>query len=184
MVNEILAEFDTITVEHVLPSGTIPPNTDVIITTYSEQHLIKSGKIFVPKTINDVYLISNIYLLSRNKESFDKCRIGIDPGERIGVAFFGDSFLIKVTEYSSVIDVIKTVILAYFNIPAVDFVINIGAGGGKSKTAILTRLKAIFKGKITINVIDETNTSKTLIFYERKYKKNLSAAIRIALMNM
>ena len=184
MLNELLSKIETIRVNHLLPKDMIPPNIDVVITTYAEKEQIKSEKIFVPKTINDIYIISNIYLISNKIEEFTVCNIGIDPGKSTGMAIFGDKILIKVIEHHSVIDVIKTIILAYFNVPAKNFLILLGSNGGKEKEEILTRLKAIFKDKILIKLIDETKTSKPLVFRGKKYKKNLAAAIQIALSSV
>ena len=78
-LNEILSDIKEIKTNHILPNQSIPPNTDVILTTEIEKNDLDFDFIFVPKAFNQYYLFSNILLLSRNKKYFDELTIGIDP---------------------------------------------------------------------------------------------------------
>ncbi len=181
-INENLADIEEVKTNHILPEEDIPKNTQVIITTEAEKKFI-SGKHFIPKSFNQYYLFSNIYLHTRNKNEFEEIVIGIDPGKCTGLAIVAKEGIILGTgEYYTAVDVVKEVISSFFNIETNIFTVKIGTGGGEIRDEIVKRLKGIFhEDKASIKIVSEDFTSKIQKKTGfSKYSKNIKSAILIA----
>lgn len=182
-LNEILSDVKEIKTNHILPNQSIPPNTDVIITTEIEKGSLSFNKIFVPKAFNLYYLFSNILLLSQERNNFDKIIIGIDPGKTTGFVVLTDKeIILGSAEFYTAVDTVREVISVFFNIETSYMVVKVGQGGGEVKDEIVKRLKEIFHEKIPIEVVNEDYTSQTkTLNYGKKFSKNIQSAILIAL---
>ncbi|MHA1953400.1 MAG: hypothetical protein ACXAAM_03360 [Candidatus Heimdallarchaeaceae archaeon] len=181
-LNEVLSDIKEIKTNHILPRGSIPSNTDIIITTETEKQVFTERKIFIPKAFNLYYLYSNLFLLKNNKKSFERVAIGIDPGKTIGFAVVANNDLILGTaEFFSAVDSVKEVIKVFFNVETTDFIIKVGEGGGVIREEIVKRIEEIFREKIVLEVVKEDNTSKNQIFLkDTDYSKNVKSAVLIA----
>lgn len=182
-INENLANIEEVKTNHILPEEKIPEKTQVIITTEAEKKYIIGKQFFIPKSFNQYYLYSNIYLHATNKNNFDEIIIGIDPGKCTGLAVVAEEKIILGTgEYYTAVDVVKEVISSFFNIETIKFTVKIGAGGGEIRDEIVKRLKGIFHDdKASIKIVSEGFTSKTLKKTEfSHYSKNVKSAILIA----
>ena len=181
-INENLANIEEVKTNHILPEEDLPEETQVIITTEAEKKYVNS-KSFIPKSFNQYYLFSNIYLHAINKNEFEEIVVGIDPGKCTGFAIVTKEGIILGTgEYYTSVDVVKEVISSFFNIEAIRFTVKIGAGGGEIRDDIVKRLKGIFHDdKASIQIVSEDFTSKVQKKPElSKYSKNIKSAILIA----
>ena len=181
-INENLANIEEVKTNHILPEEDLPEDTQVIITTEAEKKYVNS-KSFIPKSFNQYYLFSNIYLHAINKNEFEEIVVGIDPGKCTGFAIVTKEGIILGTgEYYTSVDVVKEVISSFFNIEAIRFTVKIGAGGGEIRDDIVKRLKGIFHDdKASIQIVSEDFTSKVQKKPElSKYSKNIKSAILIA----
>ena len=181
-LNEILSDIKKIKTNHILPRDSIPPNTDIIITTETEKLLFNQVKIFVPKAFNRYYLYSNLFLLKHDRKAFEKITIGIDPGKIIGFAVIADDDIILGTsEFYSAVDTVKEVISVFFNVETMDFIIKIGEGGGNIRDEITRRISEIFHEKIVVEIVKEDFTSKNQSLLKNlDYSRNIKSAILIA----
>ncbi|NPD89189.1 MAG: hypothetical protein HGN29_10720 [Asgard group archaeon] len=180
-LNEVLSDVKEIKTNHILPRDSIPPNTDIIITTETEKQVFAERKVFVPKAFNLYYLYSNLFLLKNDKKMFERVVIGIDPGKTIGFAVLANNDLILGTaEFFSAVDSVKEVIKVFFNVETNDFIIKVGEGGGVIREEIVKRIEEIFREKIVLEVVKEDFTSKNQTFLKDKnYSKNVKSAILI-----
>ena len=182
-LNEILSDIKDIKTNHILPNQSIPPKTDVIITTEIEKGNIDFENMFVPKAFNRYYLYSNVLLLAKNRAYFDEIIVGIDPGKTTGFAVIADQeILLGDSEFYTAVDTVKEVITVFFNIETSKLRIKVGQGGGSVKEEIMKRLNEIFHNKVPIEVINEDFTSqKKANLFGSKFTKNINSAILIAL---
>ena len=182
-LNEILSDIKEIKSNHILPNQSIPPNTDVIITTEIERKGLDFQNIFVPKAFNQYYIFSNVYLLSKNKDYFNEVIIGIDPGKTTGVAVIAENeILLGTAEFYTAVDTVKEVISVFFNVECSNLIIKVGEGGGKIQDEIVKRLDEIFHNKVPVQVVNEDFTSqKKSSKFGSKFPKNIQSAILIAL---
>ena len=180
-LNEILSDIKEIKTNHILPRDSIPPDTDIIITTETEKQVFVEKKIFIPKAFNRYYLYSNLFLLKNDKKMFERVVIGIDSGKTIGFAVVANSDLILGTaEFFSAVDSVKEVIKVFFNVETTDFIIKVGEGGGVIREEIVKRIEEIFHEKIVLEVVKEDFTSKNqAILKDTNYGKNVKAAVLI-----
>ena len=182
-INENLANIEAVKTSHILPEEQVPENTQVIITTEAEKRYTNSKRFFIPKSFNQYYLYSNIYLHAKNKTKFDEIIVGIDPGKCTGLAIVTKEGIILGTgEYYTAVDTVKEVISSFLNIETTRFTVKIGAGGGEIRDEIVKRLKGIFHDeKASIKIVSEDFTSKVQKKPElAKYSKNIKSAILIA----
>ena len=182
-LNEILSDIKEIKTNHILPNQSIPPNTDVILTTEIEKNDLDFDFIFVPKAFNQYYLFSNILLLSRNKKYFDELTIGIDPGKTTGFVVLAEKeVILGSAEFYTAVDTVKEVIAVFFNVETSSLTVKVGSGGGEIKEEIVKRLNEIFHNKVLINVVNEDFTSqRRTTRFGTKFTKNVQSAILIAL---
>ena len=181
-LNETLSEIKEIKTNHIFPRDSIPPNTDIIITTETEKKIFAHKKVFVPKAFNLYYLYSNLFLLKNNLKKFEKVVIGIDPGKTIGFAVVADcNLILGISEFFSAVDSVKEVIKVFFNVEATEFIIKVGDGGGNIRDEIIKRIEEIFHKKIVLEVVKEDFTSKNqTLLKDKSYSRNIKSAILIA----
>ncbi len=130
----------------------IPPNVDVIITSSKEREKIDFDNIVTWKNGSNIEnLIDKAVMLSRSKEI--KIIFGIDPGDNIGIAIFGNEKLIRSLIAKSpeqAADFIKDYVR---DIGADDVIIKIGNGARLIRNRIINFL---IDENVRIEIVDES----------------------------
>jgi hypothetical protein len=155
----------------------IPKRIGVILTSKSEIKGIKSLKTVAVDDYPSIDQAVDFALQKLvGKELYSKVFIGIDPGERPGVAVVGDDILLQKMQVDSpekVVDVIKRFLKVY---PSKEVYIRIGHGSVITRNRIINSLIPL---KIPIEIVDETSTTQQIGRFER----DSEAAASIALMS-
>lgn len=134
---------------------TIPPYVGIVITSKPEIDLVDfKEKIIVETDVEKA--INKALVRLEGIKSFSKLTIGIDPGEKPGIAVLGDNRVIyrdKASSPENVLDHVKNIIEIYSFLSAV---IRIGHGAMTLRNRIINSL---FEIGIPIEIVDETNTT-------------------------
>jgi hypothetical protein len=157
----------------------IPRRIGVILTSKQEQGLFNSDKIVV---VNEYVSINHALDIAlqrlTGKELYAQVLIGIDPGERPGVAVIGDDIVLQKDQVSSpetVLDYVNRTLEIY---PAKEILVRIGHGSLIIRNRIINSLITL---RIPIEIVDETNTSRSVL--SRHRERDGAAAAAIALLN-
>jgi hypothetical protein len=151
----------------------------VIITSHDEIHDIKIKNVIaadIYDTIDQVVDIAIQMLIG--KEIYSRLIIGIDPGEKPGIALFGDDILLKKTYVDTpekIIIFIKRILKEY---PSISVLIRIGNGSIIHRNRIINN---IINLNIPIEIVNEKKTTTNQ--NKGRYKKDSEAAANIALIN-
>ncbi len=156
----------------------IPSKIGVILTSNSELHDIKSQKVIAVDAYDTIdHAIDLALQLLIGKELYARVYIGIDPGEKPGIAVVGDEILLQKTNVESpekVVTMVKRLLREY---PATETLIRIGHG------AIITRnriINSLIPLRVPIEIVDETKTSASQ--QKKRYLRDSEAAAAIALV--
>jgi len=130
----------------------IPADVDVIITSDEEREKIKFEKIVCYEKGCDIDKLVDkaLLLLSKNR----KIVFGIDPGEKIGVAVYGENILIKKFVTGDVKKVVLFIKEMISNASPEDVTIKIGNGGGLIRNRIINLLQ---DENFSIQLVDESD---------------------------
>ena len=156
----------------------IPKKIGVILTSNNELHDAKSQKVIAADAYDTVdHAIDLALQMLIGKDLYSKVFIGIDPGDKPGIAIVGDGILLSKT---SVEDPIKVAIIVKRYLkeyPAIQTIIRIGHGSITTRNRIINSLIPL---GIPIEIVDETKTSsqKTI-----RPKRDSEAAAAIALIH-
>jgi len=154
----------------------IPSRIGVILTSYKELHDIKSQKTIAADAYDSIdHAVDLALQLLIGKDLYSKILIGIDPGERPGIAVVGDDVLLQKTQADSpeeVVDMIKRFLREY---PAIETSIHIGHGSIITRNRIINSLIPL---EIPIEIVDETKTTPSQQI--RRSEKDGEAAATIA----
>jgi hypothetical protein len=104
--------------------------------------------------------------------------IGIDPGDRPGVAIVGDDILLQKTQVNSPEDVLVLVKRFLRDYPAMENCIRIGHGSIITRNRIINSLIPL---GIPIEIVDETSTTQSQQL--RRSERDQEAAAAIALLS-
>jgi hypothetical protein len=150
----------------------IPRRVGVVLTSKKEN--IKSKAIFVDNYPSIEHAIDFALQKLVGKELYSKVFIGIDPGERPGLAIVGDDILLQKRQLDSpekVALAIKHFLDLY---PSKEVFIRIGHGSTISRNRIIN---SIIPLNIPIEIVDETSTSAS----QRRFERDSEAAAIIAM---
>ena len=156
----------------------IPKKIGVLLTSNNELHDAKTTKAIAVDAYDSVdHAIDLALQMLIGKDLYSKVFIGIDPGEKPGIAIVGDNILLSKTyvgEPERVANVVKRYLKEY---PAILTIIRIGHGSITIRNRIINSLITF---GIPIEIVDETKTSsqKTII-----PKRDSEAAAAIALIH-
>jgi len=157
----------------------IPNKIGVILTSWKEVHDFKSEKTIAADGYESIEIaIDKALQLLIGKELYSKVFIGIDPGERPGLAIVGDEILLHKTQAENpeqVIDFIQRFLIEY---PARETIIRIGHGSILTRNRIINSLIPL---KIPIEIVDETRT--TVSQQIKRPQRDVEAAAAIALLH-
>jgi RNase H-fold protein (predicted Holliday junction resolvase) len=181
---EIITFLKTIGVFHrdvILTSeevGFAPLNAEdsssqLIITTRKERLLIPHSKVICIEDLGDDPAVAKQRFFSAMypTKSTDVFLIGIDPGERTGVAAFVNHRELESLVLRSVHDTIARVTKLLENAPQSRKIVRIGFGNPKAASELARRLQSAYHGEIRIQFVDERGTS-TLVSAGRKRRKS------------
>jgi hypothetical protein len=149
----------------------IPMHIGVIITTKGEENKIDfPSLVFAEDGIEHTIDIAQRTL--KGKDKFKKLMIGIDPGERPGLAVIGDGEVLLTQQVASPEEVKYVVERALTSYPADESIIRIGHGDTTHRNRIINSLRNF---NIKIEISDESRTTKIC------ETPDIDAAIDIAL---
>ncbi len=156
----------------------IPNGIGVVLTSHCEIHNINTSKVIAADVYEniDIAIDKALHLLI-GKELYTKIFIGIDPGEKPGIAIVGDDILLQKTQVKSPEKVIKTVKHFIKNYPSKEYLIRIGHGSVLNRNRIINSLIPI---GIAIEIVDESRTSSSR--QTKRTTRDSEAAAAIALM--
>jgi len=135
----------------------IPSKIGVILTSNSELHDFKSQKVIAADAYDTVNHAVDLALqLMIGKDLYSKVFIGIDPGDKPGIAVVGDDILlqkINVETPEKVVIEVKRILREY---PSIETLIRIGHGSILTRNRIINSLIPL---EIPIEIVDETKTT-------------------------
>ena len=154
----------------------IPDHVGVVVTTREEAQGL-SGRPFAVVPFSDVdETIAEATRLLLDPGPFRMCIIGIDPGERPGVAVLADGRVLRLVHVRSPEAVHEVVRSALSTIPAARFVLRVGNGAPTFRDRILATLGGF---DAALELVDETRS--TPADYHGPAERDTGAATNIAL---
>ncbi|MFH1101302.1 MAG: hypothetical protein V1726_04630 [Methanobacteriota archaeon] len=158
----------------------IPSGVGVIITSHQELHDIKKTQKAIAADVYDSldHAVDLALQMLIGKDLYTKVFIGIDPGERPGIAIIGDDILLQKTQVDApeqVTPLIKRFLREY---PSLETIIRIGHGSQLIRNWIINSLIPL---AIPIQIVDETKTTPS--HQTRRMEKDKEAAAAIALIS-
>jgi hypothetical protein len=157
----------------------IPRRIGVILSSQKELKEIPLSKVVAADSQGTIDNAIDLALQKlTGKELYSKIFIGIDPGERPGLAIVGDDILlqkIQVNGPENVASEIKRFLNVY---PSKDTCIRIGHGSMITRNRIINSLISL---KIPIEIVDETRTTPSQ--QKRRCVRDGEAAAAIALIS-
>jgi hypothetical protein len=151
----------------------------VIITTHDEIHNIKIKNVIAADIYNNLDQVIDIAKqMLIGKDIYSRLIIGIDPGEKPGIALIGDDILLKKTNVNSPENILKYIKRFIKEYSSMNILIRIGNGSLIHRNRIINKI-------IDLNIpIEIVNEKKTTINQNKgRYNKDGEAAAIIALIN-
>jgi len=137
----------------------IPSRIGVILTSHNELHNLKSQKVIAADAYDTIDHAVDLALQSLiGKEIYSRIYIGIDPGEKPGIAVVGDAVLLQKTYVDSPEKILKIVKRFLKEYPAMETLIRIGHGSITIRNRIINSLIPL---EIPIEIVDETKTTSS-----------------------
>ncbi len=157
----------------------IPKRIGVVLTSKSESEEIKSQKIVSADTFDTVDHAVDMALKKLiGKKLHKQVFIGIDPGERPGIAVVGNDMLLQKTQAKSPEDVVQTIKRLLKLYPSEETCIRIGHGSILTRNRIINSLIHL---NIPIEIVDETSTTHNQ--QTGRSERDREAAAAIALLS-
>jgi len=157
----------------------IPKKIGVVLTSKLESDDIKAQKIVSVDTFSSVDHAVDMALKKLiGKKLYKQVFIGIDPGERPGIAVVGNDILLQKTQVESPEDAIKTIKRFIKLYPSEETCIRIGNGSILIRNRIINSLISL---NTPIEIVDETSTSNNQ--HAGRQQRDSEAAAAIALLS-
>jgi hypothetical protein len=157
----------------------IPSKIGVILTSNNEIHDVKATKVIAADAYDNIdHAIDLALQMLIGKDLYSKIYIGIDPGDKPGIAVVGDDLLLHKTSVDDprkVATKIKQILKEY---PASQTIIRIGHGSITVRNRIINSLISI---GIPIEIVDETKTTPSQDI--SRPQRDSEAAATIAFMH-
>ncbi len=136
------------------PGEEIPPRVGVVVTSASEASAIIFSSVVVYTTPEETLESASRVLAGFTH--FGRCVVGIDPGERPGVALLADGRVLRLVHATSPETVRDAVEHAMQTVPADTFIIRIGNGAPTFRDRILHALEDL---PVAFELVDETRST-------------------------
>lgn len=160
-------------------SENIPSKIGVIITSNCEIHDFKTPNVIAADAYDTIDHAIDLALQTLiGKDLYSKVFIGIDPGDKPGIAIVGDDILLQKTQVDSpekVVNIVKRFLREY---PAIDQTIRIGHGSIIIRNRIIN---ALIQLDVSIEIVDETRTTSQQ--QTNRANRDREAAASIALLS-
>ncbi|HIH28283.1 MAG TPA: hypothetical protein HA260_00600 [Thermoplasmata archaeon] len=157
----------------------LPRRIGVILTSQKEYHRISLSKKVAADAYDSIdYAIDLAMQKLTGKELYSKISIGIDPGDRPGIAVVCDDILLQKLQVDSpekVVGVVKRFLQCY---PSKETYIRIGHGSVINRNRIINSLIPL---ETPIEIVDETKTTPAQ--QKRRCIRDSEAAAAIALLS-
>ncbi len=167
----------------VVPGEPVPAQVKAVITTEKEKPQIKGEKIltFTDETNLD-NLIRDVKRILLGKETYEKIVIGIDPGEAVGVAVFGDGKVIEEGNCYSIQEVTTSITKTLRGVDYAQTNVSVKIGNGVPVyKELLAALDQALPLQVSLEVVSEAGTNKPLKNNgHSRGIRHISSAIRIA----
>lgn len=156
-----------------------PRRIGVILTSQKELHRIPSSKKVAADAYDSIdYAIDLAVQKLTGKELYSKIYIGIDPGERPGIAIVCDDILLQKIQVDSPEKVAAEVKRFLKFYPSKETYIRIGHGSVINRNRIINSLIPL---EVPIEIVDETRTTPAQ--QKRRCIRDSEAAAAIALLS-
>lgn len=156
----------------------IPSKISVILTSNNELHDFKTQKVIAADAYDSVdHAIDLALQMLIGKDMYSKLFIGIDPGDKPGIAVVGDDILLQKSFVETPEDVLLVVKRILKKNPALETLIRIGHGSVITRNRIINSLIAL---EIPIEIVDETKTTPSQ--QTKRLERDGEAAAAIALL--
>ena len=156
----------------------IPSKIGVILTSHRELHDMKTSKVVAADAYDTVNHAVDLALqMLIGKDVYSKVFIGIDPGDKPGIAVVGDDILlqkINVETPEEVVTIVKRFCREY---PAVETIIRIGHGSITTRNRIINSLISL---GVPIEIVNEAKTTSSQ--QTKRLERDGEAAAAIALL--
>ena len=156
----------------------IPRRIGVVLTSHNELHDLKTQKGLAADVYDSIDHAVDIALqILIGKELYSKVYIGIDPGEKPGIAVVGDDLLLQKTHVKSpeeVVEIVKRFLREY---PAIECLIRVGHGSIITRNRIINTLIPL---ELPIEIVDESKTTSSQ--QTKRSDRDSEAAASIALL--
>jgi len=156
----------------------IPSKIAVILTSHRELHEIKSSKVIAADAYDTIdHAVDLALQMLIGKDIYSNVFIGIDPGDKPGIAVVGDDILlqkINVETPEEVLGIVKRYCREY---PAVETTIRIGHGSIITRNRIINSLISL---GVPIEIVNETKTTSSQ--QTKRLERDGEAAAAIALL--
>jgi len=156
----------------------IPSRIGVILTSHREFHEIKSSKVIAADAYDTIdHAVDLALQMLIGKDIYSKVFIGIDPGDKPGVAVVGDDILLQKISAETPEEVIGIVKRFCREYPAIETIIRIGHGSIITRNRIINSLINI---GTPIEIVNETKTTSSQ--QTKRLYRDGEAAAAIALL--
>jgi len=157
----------------------IPNRIGVILTSHHEIHDIKRKNVIAADAYSTIEeSVDKAVHLLIGKALYHQVFIGIDPGEKPGIAIVGDNLLIHTKQVSAPDQVKKTIKAIITQYPSHEYLIRIGHGSSIIRNRIINSLIPL---NIPIEIVDESKTSSSQ--QTQRVGRDVKAAASIALLS-
>lgn len=153
----------------------IPLHVSVVVTTAPEAQAFAHPRVVVFTTPEAT--IEEALRLLDGHEAFRQCVIGVDPGERPGVAVLADGRVVRLIHAANPEAVRPAIDAALTGCPAGRFLLRIGDGAPTYRDRILRGLQGL---DVAIELVDETRSTPPS-GYHGNAERDTAAATNIAL---
>lgn len=157
----------------------IPSRIGVILTSHGELHDINFTKLIAADIYDTIdHAVDLALQMLVGKELYSKIYIGIDPGEKPGLAVVGDDILLQkmnVETPENVLGAVKRFLREY---PAIETLIRIGHGSTITRNRIINSLIPL---EVPMEIVDETKTTSSK--QVKRSDRDTEAAATIALLS-
>jgi hypothetical protein len=146
---------------HTQQSLSISPSIKVIITTRRERLMLSAPNVVCIEDLGEDISLARerLYSYLYPAKSTDWFVVGIDPGERTGVAAFMNNREVESTVVSGLDHTVSRVSDLLDNAPNMRKVVKIGRGNPRLAQRIASRLSSKYDEQVKIQLVDERGTS-------------------------